>query len=211
MATKQYTRLQQPPATQAAPDRRADDLQDDAHLSKSDVAAEAIVESVLQRHANWAEVPSDQSARDAHAKQFRTRWLDPLIGDPGSTAAMKRLIDAKGGPENALDMTRLSCSYAFDAMRASHGGDSTKAWLNLCQAQYWLGMADAFHIVLSKPEVLHKQVSSANGKAGGAPRTVDHAAVKRFHSRMSGEYDPTSLTAAEFGISTRTVRKIIRG
>lgn len=46
---------------------------------------------------------------------------------------------------------------------------------------------------------------------GGRPTEVDHDAVKRHHKRLQGDHDATSQTAAEFGITTRTVRNILKG
>lgn len=134
-----------------------------------------------------------------------------MIADPAATATLRQWILEAGGPGRALHMTLLACAHAFDAMRVqATTGDAVSAWQHVAQARYWLGYVAALDLALSRPEVLHKLVSGAKGKAGGAPRGVDYEQVKRHHARLKGDHDATSQTARRFGISTRTVRKILK-
>lgn len=68
------------------------------------------------------------------------------------------------------------------------------------------------HMLRALPLAGQGARESARNAENRAGKGADKGAVKRRHAKLAaeGDYDPTSQTAAEFGISTRRVRQILK-
>lgn len=146
----------------------------------------------------------DQAARARFEASLQEARLPPEV-----TASLRKAFDAQGKHPDLAAKTRIEAS-----LQEVHLHPDLRASPELSRlVSLFRELLHGFVPGETMEQALEPLQTLMARRGGGRPAQVDHEQVRRFHARLTAanHHDPTSQTAAEFGIATRTVREILAG